>query len=447
MMEQRTYRVPFPRAVNRRRGAIGLIVALVIVGILAVGVAAYIILHNAKISGTGPSSNSGIAITSSTPEIPAPSPPPAPVASSTPATIGALSNASSTLPPPAAIGASPKKPNPPPSPAAPPVVVLPPPAPVQIVLPPVIPPNLPVVLPAPTSTSVQPNTPQLPPIISIDPQTLVGVLCYFRATYTNRAAGQSVVDPQLVEARGSGVIIGSPGYILTNRHVIRLPEDTTTVTGANGTAIPITIDYQLDHCEAGQLPKGATLPTADEIRTFNPFVQIPVLGYLVQPVFVSPTAGRSAIEIDAADFAVLKITGVTKSGPTFGVSSVPASFPHATLLAIDPYDVMNEEVLTYGFPGDVTVGQGNPFETLTMTGSVGKITQIEVGDAFYANTPLIITASMEVAHGRSGSPLFWRGYVVGIVTFFVGSNRTDSGSVASDAILKALQGTGYLNPF
>jgi hypothetical protein len=50
---------------------------------------------------------------------------------------------------------------------------------------------------------------------------------------------------------------------------------------------------------------------------------------------------------------------------------------------------------------------------------------------------------MEVAYGRSGSPLFWRGYVIGLVTYFIGNNRTDSGSVASDAILKGLEYANY----
>ena len=191
------------------------------------------------------------------------------------------------------------------------------------------------------------------------------------------------------------------------------------------------------------MPKGTHLPTVDEIRSINPYVQIPVLGYVAQSVFIPPTTGRSAVEVQAADIAILQITGVSKSGPTFGVTSVPASFPYAKLLPVADYNPVNEQVVTYGFPGDVTAGQKNAFETLTMTGSVGRITRIEGGDAFYKDMPLIITASMEVAHGRSGSPLFWRGYVIGIVTYYTSDNRTDSGSVASDAILKALQGTGY----
>ena len=141
----------------------------------------------------------------------------------------------------------------------------------------------------------------------------------------------------------------------------------------------------------------------------------------------------------------MKITGVSASGPTFGVTSVPSSFPYAQLLPVQQYpDVINSEVITYGFPGDVTSGQGNFFQTLTMTGSVGTVNTIYYGDQYYANIPLSISTDLAIAHGRSGSPLLWHGYVIGIVTFFIGENQTNSGSVASDAIVKDLEHSGYI---
>jgi S1-C subfamily serine protease len=249
---------------------------------------------------------------------------------------------------------------------------------------------------------------------------------------------------QQLEVRGSGVIINSGGNILTNRHVIEQPESQTSITGSFGNTIPITVDYSLDRCDVGQLAAGASLPTIPQIQSINPYVNIPVLGYTAQPVFVSPAAGLSVSEIQYADFAVLQITGLSQSGPTFGVTSIPQSFPYAQLLPIKQYPKIDGQVVTYGFPGDVTSGQGNFFQTLTMTGSVGSVTSVAVGDRFYANVPLLIKTDMGIAHGRSGSPLFWRGYVIGLVTFFIGDNQTDSGSVASDAILKGLEGTNYI---
>ncbi|MEK7547096.1 MAG: hypothetical protein AAB536_02880, partial [Patescibacteria group bacterium] len=103
-----------------------------------------------------------------------------------------------------------------------------------------------------------------------------------------------------------------------------------------------------------------------------------------------------------------------------------------------------QQVVTYGFPGDVTVGLNESFQTLTMTGSVGNIDGVAGGDKYYENIPLVIYTNLEISRGRSGSPLFWKGYVIGLTTFYVGDNKTTSGSVASDAIIKGLQSTGYI---
>jgi hypothetical protein len=303
----------------------------------------------------------------------------------------------------------------------------------------------PIILPPIASTTTSPSDAGDPPQLSVDPQTIVGILCYYNATYTNQNTGQSIYSADDEEVRGSGVIVNNKGNILTNRHIIEQPDSTISITDNNGNSVPFSITYQLDHCDVGQLPAGATLPTASQIELVNPYIQVPVLGYTAQPVYISQTAGLSNAEVQYADFALLQITGVSSSGPTFGINSVPSSFPYATLLPVQSYpDVINGQVLTYGFPGDVTSGQGNFFQTLTMTGSVGTVTNVEYGDQYYLNTPLLIDTNLEISHGRSGSPLFWRGYVIGLVTFFVGDNQTDSGSVASDAILKALQGTYYI---
>ncbi|HUX35778.1 MAG TPA: trypsin-like peptidase domain-containing protein [Candidatus Paceibacterota bacterium] len=269
----------------------------------------------------------------------------------------------------------------------------------------------------------------LPPEINIDPETFVGILCYFGPPDSATSSGATSTITLLV--RGSGVIVNSKGYILTNRHIV-VQQD---ASGA---------EYNLDHCDVGQLPQGTHLPTVEEIRAINPLVRVPVLAYSAQPVFESSSLPLSDVESSYADFAILKITGVSSDGPNFGITSVPASFPYAKLLPVDQYSVEGQGVVTYGFPGDVTAGQNDAFQTLTMTGSIGTIYKVEVGDSYYADIPLVIMTNMEISHGRSGSPLFWRGYVIGLTTFFEVGNRTDSGSVASDAIIKGLQGTGYL---
>ncbi len=294
------------------------------------------------------------------------------------------------------------------------------------------------------------STPQagatLPPPTTFNPQALVGILCYYNVTATNSINGETAKLAEQEEVRGSGVMINSQGNILTNRHIVEQPDESASATDSNGNLIQITLGYTLDRCEVGQLPAGTELPSPSEIQSLNPYVQIPVLGYTAKPIYIAHEPDMK--ENDLADFAVLGIMGLTTSGPTFGITRVPNSFPYATLLAINPYvtasTTLPGEVLTYGFPGDVTSGQGNFFSTLTMTGSVGHVTDIKSGDNLYSNMPFVVQTDMEIAHGRSGSPLIWRGYVIGLVTFFIGNNRTDSGSVASDAMIKTLRPLGYL---
>jgi hypothetical protein len=297
----------------------------------------------------------------------------------------------------------------------------------------------------PTSPSVSPSPDSaLPPVVSIDPQSIVGVLCYFNTVYTDEQTGQSVTGTQ-EEVRGSGVLISSKGDVLTNEHVVVQPEATATILDGNGNDVLVLGDFTLDHCEIGQIPAGDTLPTVAEIQSINPFIQVPVLAYTSRLAYVPPVKGMSDLEIGDADFAILHIDGLTSQAATFGVTALPKTFPYAKLLAVDAYGdtLTGNQVITYGYPGDVTDGQGNAFETFTMTGSVGHITAIYGGDQLYNNIPLEIDTDMEIYHGRSGSPLFWRGYDIGIVTFFIGNNRTDSGSVAVDAVIKSLEGTQY----
>ncbi|MDO8664727.1 MAG: trypsin-like peptidase domain-containing protein [Candidatus Liptonbacteria bacterium] len=291
----------------------------------------------------------------------------------------------------------------------------------------------------------QPEINPIPPQTQIDPQVMVGILCYYNTTLTNPLSGASVAGDQEM-IRGSGVIVNSNGYILTNRHIVQRKDSTEALNIQNGGQLQINVSYQLDHCEAGTVPAGTHLPTQQEIETINPLIRVPVLGYIVKPVYISSNAGLSDDEALFADFAILQITGLSQSGPTFGVTSVPSSFSYAKLLSIDKYDLTGNRVITYGFPGDVTLGQKDSFQTLTMTGSVGNVTKVELGNQGYADVPLVVYTNLEIFHGRSGSPLFWRGYIIGLTTFYIEGNRTESGSVASDAIIKALKGTDYLGP-
>jgi hypothetical protein len=324
-------------------------------------------------------------------------------------------------------------------------------SPKKILLPPILLPP-PIVVPPPTPTPSPPPaggptpTPPpatelnpLPPVIATDPRSIVGILCHFNTTFTSDG---NLIASGEVRARGSGVIFDAKGHVLTNKHVIQPPDEEVAAT-VNGIATNVTAHYERIRCEAGQIPAGITLPTADVIRQFNPLIRIPVLAYQLTLSYIPSSAGMTAAEADAADFAVLQITGLTADAPLFGISSFPAVFPYAQLTEGGMYVRNGDQVLTYGFPGDVTEAQGNFFQTMDMTGSVGTFSRFEFGDSYYANIPVLAYTNMEITGGRSGSPLFWRGYVIGLTTFYIEGNKTNSGSVASDAIIKSLRAAGF----
>lgn len=289
------------------------------------------------------------------------------------------------------------------------------------------------------SNSIQTTIParNLPPSIDIEPRTIVGLLCSYNIEVKD-SNGRILANGETM-AKGSGVIISPDGKILTNRHVIQRDSEQDSAT-VNGKTVSGTFSYTLKECLAGQAPEGTSLPTPAEIRSINPTVRITVLPYKTSLIETSSGAGLSDLEKKMADFALLKINGLSPDAPTFGYNSLPGSFPYAKILPADNNVLSGDQVLTFGFPGDITQARNDAFGTMYLAGSVGSIKKVYVGDLYYTETPLVITTEMEIYHGRSGSPLFWRGYVVGLVTAYSGNdsqeNRTESISVASDAILK-----------
>ncbi|MEK7093890.1 MAG: trypsin-like peptidase domain-containing protein [Patescibacteria group bacterium] len=298
----------------------------------------------------------------------------------------------------------------------------------------------------PTSTTVfkipssTPAAPVLPPEQTINPQSILGIVCSYNYSFSHPLTGEVFRGETM--KKGSGVIIDPRGYVITNRHILEWADEEEVVT-IGETTYPVTVKYSLGACKAGRVAKGNVIPTRNEILTINPLTQVPVLGFTLQPIYVRNRFGMSNNEAFFSDFAFLYINGITEEGPTFGVTALPTSFEYAKILPIKNIDLVDKEVITYGFPGDVTTGKGSSFQTLYFTGSVGKIVKINQGDQYYKNTPLYIETKMEIYPGRSGSPVFWRGYVIGLVMAEDSNNRTNSYSVASDVILRDIQ--SYLN--
>jgi S1-C subfamily serine protease len=267
---------------------------------------------------------------------------------------------------------------------------------------------------------------------AINPQSIVGLVCYATNTFTNPLNGFRERSVQLLD-KGSGVIISPQGEIATSLHLVE-SRNVTVPFNYGGGSIDVNVHQEFSYCEVGQVPSGTTLPTISDIQTINPITRIPILAYKAT-ISKTPSDGdKTALESDYSDFALLKIEDITPAGIAAGIS-LPTTFPYAPLLSATVVPT-GAQVVSYGFPGDITKAQSGSFETLYFSGSIGTVTGIAYGTAYYANKPIYISTDMEIQLGRSGSPLFWNGYVIGIIRGFEPDNRAKSYSVASDIIMK-----------
>ncbi len=302
----------------------------------------------------------------------------------------------------------------------------------------------PPIIAATSSPQIVSSTPALPPAQDIDPGVIVGIVCDIKEEY-------AASDPQYAPvtetgySRGTGVIIDKRGYILTNKHVGgTFVQKATTTIGYD--EVTLTITTRNTGCWAGTLSQGTTLPTAQQIQTFNPLARIPVLAYIAVPLYEPSGKTFSELEKFEADFTVLKITGLAPDATTFGVTSTPASFPYAKLLPVKDIFKEGAPVLSYGAPADASAAKGDFFSTIYILGATGQLSKIEKGNKAFADVPLTVQMNMEVSGGRSGSPVFWNGYVIGLVQAYKANNKTQTRAVASDAILKYLRETHQWEP-
>ena len=225
----------------------------------------------------------------------------------------------------------------------------------------------------------------------IDLRSVVVVKCLFKNTAGNQ-----------VTAYGSGVMVGEGGYVLTARHVVDMAYTYRITGGKQGLR-----DYTLDLCRIAVPPDGTETPTVTAIRTINSFTSVTEFAYVAQVAFLPPEpaeGGMSEAEYDFADSALLRVTSAV-------TGALPRSFV-ASPMKIFELPVQGEEVVSFGFPSGVPL-YGNNFY---LQGSVGEIKDIVGGDQFFKNQPVGMTAVMETIGGRSGSPVFWHGYVIGIIS-------------------------------
>ncbi len=227
--------------------------------------------------------------------------------------------------------------------------------------------------------------------IPIDLRSVVVVKCFFKNSAGSR-----------VTTYGSGVMVGAEGYVLTARHVVDMAYTYRITGGRQGLKA-----YAFESCHIAIPPDGIQTPTVAAIRTINPFTPVTEFAYVAQVASVVPdpaASGMSEAEHDFADSALLRIT-----------SAVGGALPYAFVVSpmkIFEFPAQGDEVVSFGFPSGVP-SYGNNFH---LQGSVGEIKDIVGGDLFFKDQPLGMTALMETIGGRSGSPVFWHGYVIGVIS-------------------------------
>lgn len=227
--------------------------------------------------------------------------------------------------------------------------------------------------------------------IPIDLRSVVVVKCFFKNTAGNQ-----------ITAYGSGVVINSEGYVLTARHVVDMPYTYKITGGKQGLQ-----DYFLDSCRIAIPPDGTKTPTPMEIRTMNPFTPVTEFRYNAQIAFVPPEpveGGMSVTESDFVDSALLRITSMV-------VGTMPHSFIASPVKIFD-VPAQGDEIISFGFPSGVPSYGSNFY----LQGSVGETKDLIGGDQLFKNEPIGMVAIMETIGGRSGSPVFAHGYVVGVVS-------------------------------
>lgn len=236
----------------------------------------------------------------------------------------------------------------------------------------------------------------------VDPQSIVGILCAF----TNVNPESNDYKKKKYQ-RGSGAIINYDGFILSNRNVadpgFYKPEEWE--------------NYQLDGCEAGPAPKEYRIPSEEEIKIISPFIQVPVLSYVIEPVFAPFETLISDYESDWLDFALFLITGLTPDAESFGITSLPKKFPYTPIL-ISEVPLEKEKILNYGYPAGTTIGLRATINTIFIQGLLSHITELWTGDQRFKDELFLIQSKLDTEGtaegGRFGSPIFWKGYVVGI---------------------------------
>jgi len=237
---------------------------------------------------------------------------------------------------------------------------------------------------------------------------------------------------------GTGVIVNPKGYILTARHIID-PAWTVQSYPADANISfykDLAQGYVLKECMVAY-PSVNRLPTPTEIRTLNPAVFVGEDKYVATTHFVPQTQNVSTDEYQRLDFGILRIDrAVSCTAPG---CAMPTTFPYtpvsASVLSGTP------ELVSYGYPRELGVSLRGGLK-----GAAGNLVKYYAGDDRFAQKPLLFEwSATDSRKGRSGSPVFANGKMIGISIGAAEENVTVNYGLALPAIQEILIENGLGN--
>jgi len=240
-------------------------------------------------------------------------------------------------------------------------------------------------------------------------------------------------------ATGSGFVINPDGYILTNGHVVNIPEKQLVTYGLESISNQlisdiITIEYQKENGVA---------PTESELNTAVP-AAIENLGgqdNLVKNLYASYLAGQVKLDNSIrgvyiqqgefvsgkkvpvengikADVRYTDFTGFADDGEVIGkdiaILKVSATSMPTVLLGNSSTTQMGDNIYILGYPSAATfqdfLGKESQLEPTMTTGSISSLKSMKDGSQ-------IIQTDAAISYGSSGGPAFnSKGEVIGIAS-------------------------------
>ncbi len=277
------------------------------------------------------------------------------------------------------------------------------------------------------------------PQVDLQGKSFVGLLCHFGANTAAIANAYGNSSGEIL-MKGSGVIVNSEGYILTVRHLV--DPKWTNWAYASSTSDSMKIlnnNITFKYCEVA-MPTSDALPDIAVIQRINPNITVnhPFL-YLATLAFVPPQGSLSDYEYGYLDFAVLKVTEPMHNCAQFNACTLPRSYPYSPSLSAEVPE-KGTNILNFGYPAELINSRASTFNDFYLKGTLGYLKDYFGGDAYFKNKPFTFEwTANDVLEGRSGSPLMWKGYIVGIQTSTNIENSAEDFALGIPAIQRILK--------